>query len=344
MNSVHLLIPDLFLPKEIASQAVNGLYLPALEKLLARGFWAGASAATNRAGAGQCLENYLCEIFGVAGDSAADAPVAVISAGFDRLGDGSWLRADPVHLHLDQSQMLLSTVSISGDEASALCASMNEYFIGQGISFFAPHPQRWYVLTDTPPRIRTVPLSQVIGVDVRNALPAGEDATRWHGVLTEVQMLLNSHTVNNVREMRDELPVNSVWLWGGGSTGNISPRKIYDCVSSDEVVSAMFAAATGARFAAWAVQWQDEGLAQLLVWTGLRDALQRGDLAAWRIALQDFETGYAQPIWQALCAGRIENLKIDILGGENVRKVHLLRSNTWNFWRRAKPLEYYSMV
>jgi len=344
MNSVHLLIPDLLLPEAIASRVCDGIHMPALEKLLARGALADAPAGGNRAGAERCLEDYLCEIFGVAGDPAADSPVAVISAGFDQMGDGSWLRADPVHLHLDQSRMLLSAVSMSGDEASALCASMNEHFTCQGLSFFAPHPQRWYVRTDTPPCIRTTPLSQVTGTDVRGALPSGEDAARWHGVLNEMQMLLYSHSVNEAREVRGELSINSVWLWGGGSTGSIAPQKKYDCVSSDEVVSEMFSAATGARFTTWAAQWQDCNCDQLLVWTGLRDALQRGNLAAWRMALQDFETGYAQPLWEALCAGRIEHLRIDILGGENVRSAHLSRGNAWYFWRRAKPLADYSMV
>ena len=37
MKSVHLVIPDLFLPHDIAAEACADLSLPALEKLLARG-------------------------------------------------------------------------------------------------------------------------------------------------------------------------------------------------------------------------------------------------------------------------------------------------------------------
>ena len=37
MKNVHLIIPDLFLPEDIAAEVCADLHLPALEKLLARG-------------------------------------------------------------------------------------------------------------------------------------------------------------------------------------------------------------------------------------------------------------------------------------------------------------------
>ena len=108
----------------------------------------------------------------------------------------------------------------------------------------------------------------------------------------------------------------------------------------------MFAAAAGIPFAGWPEQWRDEKSSgrQLLVWTGLRSALRRGDLDAWRAALQEFETGYAQPLWQALRAGKISQLQVDILGGEHARYFSLIRADAWAFWRRARLLAQYSMV
>jgi len=76
----------------------------------------------------------------------------------------------------------------------------------------------------------------------------------------------------------------------------------------------------------------------------LRSALQRGDLAAWRAALQDFETGYAQPLWQALRSGKLGQLKLDILGERGIRRARLTRGDTLAFWRRTRRLAEYSMV
>ena len=348
MKNVHLVICDLFLPKDFAAEVCAGLCLPVLEKMLARGALTGSAPST---GSGQAegkssLEGLLCGLFGV--PIQGEAPVAPISAAFDGLGEGCWLRADPVHLRLQRDQLiLLPEVGVNAEEAGQLCAALNEHFAGQGIAFFAPHPQRWYVRLKQLPDIETVPLSQAAGCNVRGLLPRGKEAAHWHRVFNEIQMLLFAHPVNESREARGELPVNSLWLWGSGCTANALPQKNYDCVSSDEELAEMLAAAAvGIPFAGWAAQWCDDGnnSRQLLVWTGLRSALRCGDLDAWRTALQNFETGYAQPLWQALRTGKISQLQVDILGGEHVRHLLLARADTWAFWRRAKPLAEYSMV
>ena len=350
MKSVHLVIPDLFLPKDFAAEVCAGLHLIALEKLLGRGAStqplvpSAVEGSARTDGLGFSLENLLCEMFGVPG--TGDAPIAPISAAFDGLGAGCWLRADPVHLRLQRDQMLLLPGGeINAHEAAQMCASLNEHFAGQGMEFFAPHPQRWYVRLASLPRIRTRPLSQMIGGDVRHALPSGEDAPRWHQVFNEIQMLLFTHPVNAAREARGALTINSVWLWGNGQV--VLPlQKTYDRVSSDDVLAEMFAAAAGIPFAKWTAQWRDSenNAKQLLAWTGLRSALQSGDLVAWRTALQDFENGYAQPLWQALRGGKIAQLQIDILGSDHIRRVRLTRNDTWAVWRRIRRLAEYSKV
>lgn len=346
MKNVHLVIPDLFLTKDFAAEVCDGLSVPALEKLLARGRGEILESVP--------LENLLCEMFDVPSRAdarqsdapRADAPVAPISAAFDGLGEGCWLRADPVHLRLQREQMLLlPNLEIGADEAGQMCVSLNQHFAGQGMEFFAPHPLRWYVRFGVLPDIETVPLSQASGHNVHGLLPKGAEALRWHQVFNEIQMLLFAHPLNEAREARGELPINSVWFWGGGDSA-LLPQKKYQSVYSDEVLAEMFAAAADIPFAGWPAQWRDEEniAGQLLVWTGLRSALQRGDLAAWRKALQDFETGYAQPLWQALRSGKIAQLRLDILGGESFRRASLTRRDAWAFWRRSKRLAEYSLV
>lgn len=291
------------------------------------------------------LEELLCGTFGV--PRQADVPVAPLSAAFDGLGGGCWLRADPVHLRLQRDHMvLLPEVGIDAAEAGQLCAALNEHFAGQGMAFFAPHPQRWYVRTGSLPDIETVPLSLAAGRNVRDLLPGGRDAAHWRRVFNEIQMLLHAHPVNEAREMRGELPVNSLWLWGGGCDTGMAPQKNCDYASSDEPLAGMLAAAAGVAFAEWQGHWcgAKNGDSQLLVCTGLRSALRRGDLDAWRTALQAFETGYAQPLWRALRAGKISQLQVDVLGGNHARRVLLTRADTWAFWRRARPFAHYSMV
>ncbi len=334
MKSVHLVIPDLFLPKDFAAEVCADLHLPALMKLLARG-------VPSKVASSPTLENLLCETFAQSG--ANNVPISAISAVYDGLPQGDWLRADPVNLRLQRDQMLLSGVLPSAEEARQLCASLNDYFAGQGMTFFTPYPQRWYLRLDQPPRIRTTPLPELFGRNIRGALPTGEDAAHWHRLFNEMQMLLYSHPVNEAREARGELPINSVWFWGEGKLA-LPLRKDYQSASSDDELVKMFAAAADISFSAWTSQWRESEGVQLLVWKGLRSAMQHGDLTAWRDALQDFETGYAQPIWQALRSGNIAQIKLEILAGNNSRCFTLTRGAPWTFWRRSKPLAQYSIV
>ena len=346
MKTVHLVIADLFLPKEIAAEACAGLHLPALEKMLARGTSTGSARADV---SGVSLENELCGLFGM--PCGEGMPIAPVCASFDGLGEGCWLRADPVHLRLQREQIvLLPDVAVSADEAGRFCAGLNEYFAGQGMAFFAPYPQRWYVRLDKLPDVEMVALSQVAGRNIDGLLPGGVEATRWRQVFNEIQMLLFAHPLNADREARGELPVNAVWLWGAGQAGRLPPpQKNYDSVSSDEVLVEMFAAAAGMPFSEWGgslcqLERDSSEGRQLLVFTGLRAALRRGDLAGWRDALQGFETGYAQPLWQALRAGKISQLRIDVLGDDGSRRMLLTRADAWAFWRGSRGLAAYSVV
>jgi len=335
MKSVRLVIPDLFLPKDIAAEVCADLRLPALEQILARG--RSEILPPNP------LENHLCELFDV--PLQFDVPVAPISAAFDGLPEGCWLRADPVHLNMERDQLLLSRVLPDNAEAAGFCMSLNAHFSDHGMTFFVPNSQRWYLRLDTLPDIRTTPLSSVLGANVRSALPEGADAVRCHQLFNEIQMLLFEHPLNQAREARGELPINSVWLWGGGNFASFACES-YDRVSSDEVLPEMLAKGAGVPFSVWSKQWGEIGSngRQLLVWTGLSSALQDGDLAAWRTALQEFEVGYAQPLWQALGAGKLAQLQLDIMSESDMRYLRLKRGDTWAFWRRVRHIADYSLV
>ncbi len=330
MKTIHLLIADLFLPPELGVS--TDLNLSSLRKILARS--KKSSAFTSMP---MSLENHLSRLFAV--PCCPDAPIAAVSAAFDGMGEGCWVRADPVHLHLQRDRLMLSQPETDLSEAKILCAALNDYFAGQGMTFFAPHAARWYLRLDKLPELETTPLSQVVGRNVRGLLPRGKEATHWHKVLNEIQMLLYAQPVNEARETRGLMPINSLWLWGCGA--NAAPQKTYEQVSSDEDLAGMFAAAAGVPFAKLSSHWQSENHRQLLVFAGLSQALRNQDLEAWRAALQQFETGYAKPLWQALRSGKIACLQVDILcQGQSLQ---LTRADTWALWRRNQSLADYTI-
>jgi len=333
MNTVHLLLPDLFLPEQVAAAVSADLALPNLRTLLARATHMALPKET------QSLEQSLCAAFAVAVQN--DVPIAPLSAAMDGLEAGIWLRADPVNLRLQRDQMPLSLSTVSALEASELCRALNDYFAGQGMTFFAPHPQRWYVRLARLPDMQTTPLNEVVGANVRGALPQGKDAAHWHQIFNELQMFLHAHSLNEAREGRGELTINSLWLWGAGATVAPSQSR-YTQIAADDELAQMFARHAQLACVPLGAHWQPVQGTQLLLFSGLRRALQTGDLQTWREALQQFETHYAQPLLAALRAGRLESLQVDVLAGEHAARFNLNRAATWRLWRRSVALAAYS--
>jgi len=219
---------------------------------------------------------------------------------------------------------------------------LNEHFAGMGMAFFAPHPRRWYVRLEAEPQITTSPLQQVAWCDAKFHQPQGADALRWQRIVTEVQMLLYAHPLNQEREARGELLVNSLWLWGGGRATQLA--KVFDAVGGDSGLAVAFAQAGGVP--------QIESLQEMLagkfesglwVCSAPSEALQRGDLYAWRESVNNIETEFAQPLLKALQAGRLQRIRLEVLRENDSQLFEFTRGDAWKLWRGVRPLARYAV-
>lgn len=330
MNHLHLLIPGLIPPQDIAAEVCAGLRLSALEKLLARAKTSTLPAET--------LEDRLCAAFG----AQSVAPVRAAADGMTVGGD-YWLCADPVSLQVQNAQMLLvPDVASDKEAAAAMCISLNEHFAGTGMHFHAPHPRRWYVQVEVEPQMTNTPLRQVAWRDAKSHPPQGADALHWQRIITEVQMLLHAHPLNQAPAMRGELTINSLWLWGGGRAVALASE--FDAVGGDDDLAGAFGRAAGVSQAE-SVRAMLDGRFEngLWVFNAAGEALQRGDLYAWREALQLIEQQYAQPLLRALRSGRLQRLTLDVLQEHDTRRFVLGRGDAWKLWLGAKPLARYAI-
>lgn len=330
MKHLHLLVPNLFPPQQVAVEVCAGLRLPALRKLLSR---ANASASTV-----QILEDWLCAAFA----AQSVAPVRAAADGLET-GEAYWLCADPVNLQLQRAQALLLPDVVPGrEEAAALCASLNEHFAGMGLRFLAPHPQRWYVRLEAELQMTTAPLRLAAWGDAKFHQPQGADALHWQRIATEVQMLLYAHPVNQARAARGELMVGSLWFWGGGRAMPL--KKAFDAVGGDSDLAATFArVAGGAQVESLQAMLDGERESGLWVCDMPGAAIQRGDLYAWQEAVQRIELEYAQPLLQALQAGRLRRLTLEVMQEGGAQRFGLNRSDAWKLWRVARPLARYAV-
>ena len=331
---MQLIVPYLFPSARLIETAAQDLHLPAFEKLLARG--------RRDVCAAEGVEAQVCGALGVARQQ--DYPIAPITLQSDGGDAGAhyWLRADPVHLRVMRDRIVLASpdeLRLTQPDAEALAHSIGEHF-GPAFRPQTLHSARWYLRLDQPPRLHTTPLSLAVGCDIDPLLPQGEDAMQFRTQLNELQMLLFDHPVNQARETRGELPVSSLWLWGGGCLPAIPKPAISKTAmtlyGNDVEVRAL------ARFCGVEAEAMPEHFSaglfkenSLIVLDQLTEAGQYGDALGWREAISALERDWFAPLLAHL---RWHPSAVCLLDPVNGKSLDLNRLHCWKIWRQPRAL------
>lgn len=146
------------------------------------------------------------------------APLLARAAGIDP-GSRYWLCADPVTLEVGRDEGRLAGIvsDLDAGESAALLSTLRAHFASDGMEFVERGPGHWWVALAAAQQLETSPPDAAIGKPLIAHLPRGPDAARWRRWQSEMQMLLFEHPVNRSRESGGRLPVNYVWMWGGGT-------------------------------------------------------------------------------------------------------------------------------
>lgn len=342
-----LLIPHLFPPGGFGDDICHGLAPVDLQRLLARSRHLSFETIDTTA--------WLCQAFEV--EKQLDWPVAPLTLAIDggEPGDAYWLRADPVHLQARRDQLRLAEsdmLGISQQEADALAAILNRHFADHGMTFLAARPGRWYLRLARRPEISTCAPGMAAGGNIDAFLPAGKDALRWHGIANEIQMLLHEHPVNKAREARNELTINSIWLWGGGAKTAV-PGRHFSAVWSDNALAAALAAGADIHAAALpghGTGWLDttrkdaaSGDAHhLIVLEQLDAAAKYGNAGLWRENLVALERDWIAPLLLALRQRRLSRIALVATGARRCERFEAGPLDLLRFWRKPASLSAYS--
>lgn len=324
------LMPHLFADPRLLDVALPGLRLPGLATLFAR----GRPARTDAPG----LEGALARACGLARQQ--DWPLAsqLLAAEGIADDDAYWLRADPAHCLAMRDRIVLAATplaDLSADEARELTQALAAHF-GPTLAPLAVHPQRWYLRLAEHPQLITVPPSLARGRPLHGVLPHGADARRWRARLNEAQMLLHAHPLNAAREAGGRLPVNALWLWGGG----VATRPAWPAptVYAESAAAAQLVRACGAECRMLPTGWTPAGLPgnSVLLFEQLTPAAESGDALAWREALKRLEVSVFAPLAHGLRSLRRTSVTLaDPISGVGVQ---LQGTDGWRFWRRPRPL------
>ena len=317
MRELHLIVPGLSAWRDFPHSEPTPM--PGLERLLARGRVAGGETS---------LADALCQAFAVARQQ--DSPLAPITAAYDGLNvsRGYWLRVDPVHLEVGLRGMTLldaENVGLSGTEAEALAASLKPLFKEAGWHLLAPVPGRWYGHPADAIKLKTTPLDEVTTRQVNSALPVGPDAARAMHLVNEAQILLHDHPVNQARDRRGQMPINSLWLWGGGEMPKAERR--FRQVLAGQTEALALAQLSGSASAPCPGCLRDIPLTRstLLVLPEFPADARAEDAAR-------LDGDWFMPLLRGLQSGRIRHASLTLTGPEG-GGVRLRMLDAWKVWQ-----------
>ena len=276
---------------------------------------------------------------GIGFSAEHDVPVAALRAVQmpDIRRDQALWCLDPVCVRIDQDQAVLlgnEILELSESEARHLIEDLNAHFAQDGLRIHYLSPVQW--LLEGHFDLTTHTHYDALLDNVNSYQPRGPDAARWRRLLNEVQMLLHSHEVNQNREQRGEMPVNSVWLWGGGR--EYSYEKIVDVVYSDEPLVHEVALVCDIPHYAMPDDVHDSVShamhTQFVLMEQVR-AIKGMDVFAWLDHLARFEQLMLAPLFAGLQDNTLKTLTVysDTLSLTLTKK----QLNRW--WRRKKSID-----
>ena len=289
---MHLLIPFASALGDNAAQIVKDLALPELGRALSLLRLDAPLVGSDEYSLTPPHERALAELWGWQGADGA-LPFAAQHAQLDgvAVNDLCWAELTPLHLRVGAEQVSAidtAALHLDADASRALFEALAELFpAAEGWLTAWAAPLRWYVAHASLQGLPSASLDRVLGRGVDPWMP---DARRLRTLQNEVQMLLHNHGVNDAREARGELVVNSVWISGCGTAQALRPTLELQ------------------------IDWR------------LRAPLLAGDWAAWIEAWRALDAGPVHELVQNAAKGQVVRLT---LCGERFAQSYCLQPRPW---------------
>ena len=267
---MHLLIPFASSIAEAATHVLRDLPLPHLAQLLAL-----LTPAQRDDGDAHSLSPPHERAYAAAvGWHGADGclPFAAQAAALDGIAVGAeaWGLVTPTHWHVGRDHVVLAdpaALQLTNEESRAAFDAVHELFASEGLRFEWGAPLRWYAGHESLAELPSAALDRAIGRDVELWMRAGPSpaARRMRRLQSEAQLLLYPHALNDEREARGALTLNSFWLSGCSRAQPVQGDRV-------QVDDSLRAPLLAEDWAAWADAWR---------------ALDAGDIAACAHAARD---------------------------------------------------------
>lgn len=240
-----------------------------------------------------------------------------------------WIAAaDPVYLEARLDHLCLHALygdSMPMADLRVIFDYLQEKLAGQERYGFARVGSCGYVRANQPLMTAHAPAYVIDGQLPNDYLPSGDETGTYHTLRSEVEMALHDHDVNLRRESDGMLPVNSLWLWGGGFAPEQKTEPHPPLFSDDPLLKGYWLSKTGVvdNWPGTIAACLEASVAGFVAMPGTAD----GD--------EDWLEACLGELRAALLSGRVSQVKLILADGYSVV---IEKSDRWNFWRRNTEL------
>ena len=302
---MHALIPFASSASEAASHVLHDLRLPALTRLL-QGLTPTPRIESDPTSLSPPHERALAAEWGWPFVDGA-LPFAARAAAADGIavGELAWGLLTPTHWSAGRDHVtLLDPAALALDEAEsrAFFDAVRSLFESEGFALAWGAPLRWYAAHPSLAGLPCASVDRAVGRNIDTWLPKTPAQRLLRRLQSEVQLLLYTHPLNQAREDRGALVVNSFWLSGCGV-------------------------------------WRLQGGSPIEVLDSLRAPMLASDWAAWAEAWQALDAGPIAALAQRGAAG--ERITLTLCGERHAQSFEAQARSLWKrvagHWRSAAP-------
>ncbi len=262
------------------------------------------------------------------------------------------MRADPCFMVADRDQIVLARTGdfeLSFEEAILLADEINSFFKNYDDENFwtlkVVSPQRWYIISDKPIDISSVPPEMVIGQSVKPFLfsnqklkeEASHDTRHWLSLFNEFQMILHQSEVNKIRTQEKKTPINSLWFWGAGKgidhpSFSLNDEFAIQMYSNNPFVQSISQLVEGkcSELPLKYEQCTDSASKKIIyVIDDFYQAINNKDIFTWIGLLDQFNMNYLTPIVDAIEVGSIHQVEVVSPSGRSLLVSKKLLKRWW---------------
>ena len=227
-----------------------------------------------------------------------------------KLLNNQWvMRIDPCFMVADRDQLVLANIGnmdLSLQEAKQLAEEIKQFYRQYDEAIFwdieVLSAKRWYLISEKPINIDTVPPEKVLGQSIKPYLfrANNKEQREWLNLFNEFQMILHQSPINKIRQKNNKAPINSLWFWGQSEYCSLESEQNKSLmVYSHNSVAQGLAFIHGGHYADLP-EYYVTGSAMdqdcLYIIDDFSRALQNKDIFQWVGLLEVFEKNYLIPI------------------------------------------------